>query len=405
MAHELIRKAWRRLPTGPRRAAVHALARLAAPKPGPRPEGDLSSTPWIVAGFLSSPSGLGQAARLSARALAASGNEVLGIDLSQAFHEQADVELAPWPDGRNHRGPGRLLIVINAPYLPLALALLGKGHLRDKLVIGSWAWELPDLTPDWERGLGLVHAAITPSHFNAEAVRRAAPGLPVFVIPHPVMLDIPRRASDGHERQPGNHPFTVISVLSIASGYARKNPMALLAAFAGAFSVTPEARLRLLVSGAEHWPEGARALGEAAGKQSNVEITWGARTRADFRTWWGNPDAYLSLHRSEGFGLPLAESMAAGCPVVATGWSGNAEYMTSDNSCCVRFSLEPVRDPQGKYEAPAQLWANPDVEDAALSLRRLKDEPGFAARLGKQASIDATRLWSIDRFQAEISRI
>lgn len=54
-------------------------------------------------------------------------------------------------------------------------------------------------------------------------------------------------------------------------------------------------------------------------------------------------DAYVSLHRSEGFGLGMAECMALGKPVIGTGYSGNSEFMNSENSCLVDYNLIPVK--------------------------------------------------------------
>ena len=54
--------------------------------------------------------------------------------------------------------------------------------------------------------------------------------------------------------------------------------------------------------------------------------------------------AYVAPHRGEAWGLGLSEAMSHGVPVLATGWSGNMEFMDATNSIPLRYDLEPVGD-------------------------------------------------------------
>jgi glycosyltransferase involved in cell wall biosynthesis len=96
-------------------------------------------------------------------------------------------------------------------------------------------------------------------------------------------------------------------------------------------------------------------------------------------------DVILSLHRSEGYGLVLAEAMKLRRCVVATGWSGNMDFMDDGNSVPVPFRRIPVKDPQKQYVAPDQSWADADVSAAAGALRRLEADPVARRRLGERA--------------------
>jgi glycosyltransferase involved in cell wall biosynthesis len=93
-------------------------------------------------------------------------------------------------------------------------------------------------------------------------------------------------------------------------------------------------------------------------------------------------DVFLSMHRSEGFGLGLAECMYLGKPVVGTDWSGNTEFMRADNSCPVRYELVKLDRDYGPYRK-GQTWAEPDPEHAAWYLRKLADDASYRERIAE----------------------
>jgi hypothetical protein len=98
-------------------------------------------------------------------------------------------------------------------------------------------------------------------------------------------------------------------------------------------------------------------------------------------------DCYVSLHRSEGFGLTIAEAMGQGKPVIATAYSGNTTYMQEDNSLPVPFRLIEVPAGCPPYPAGA-LWAEPDIAAAARLMRWVVDDPTAAAAIGARARAD-----------------
>ncbi|EWY41340.1 glycosyl transferase family 1 [Skermanella stibiiresistens SB22] len=380
------RTLWRTVPSGLRRSLLFKTTRLAAP--AARTPGPPAAEPMVVVGPIASATGLGEGARLCMRALRAQGLDVRGFDVSPVMlggdpAEPIDLGLPIQP------GPGTVILHVNAPLAPLALLMLGRGLAKGKRIIGYFAWELPDLPADWIAALEHVHEIWVPSRFTAEAFRRHT-DRPIHVVAHPVAAPgLPPRGVDGGE------PFTILTPFNMASGFTRKNPMAAVEAFKLAFGQAPggtaDARLILKTHHVSAYPAGRDQLAAAIDGDPRVSMIDGTLGRAELDALIGRCDALMLLHRSEGFGLPLAEAMGRGLPVVATNWSGNTDFMNFGNSCPVSYCLIPARDPQGGYDYADQVWAEPSVENAALHLRRLAGDVQLRADLGR-AAVQAIRL-------------
>jgi glycosyltransferase involved in cell wall biosynthesis len=121
----------------------------------------------------------------------------------------------------------------------------------------------------------------------------------------------------------------------------------------------------------------------------------GFRTRDEVFGLESVVDSYISLHRSEGFGLGLAESMSLGKPVIGTAYSGNLEFMDAGNSCLVGYRLVDVGPDEYPY-GEGQVWADPDIEVAAHYMKRLVEDSAFAADIGRRASEHMAREFSAE---------
>ncbi|TWA53824.1 glycosyltransferase involved in cell wall biosynthesis [Azospirillum baldaniorum] len=378
----LAHTAWRLIPPGLRRSLLHKAAALLAARPATGPVAESrAAAPFIVVGPIDTASGIGAGARHCLHELQAAGATVGGIDIGRWFLGGDRQGPVAFQDARDWTGPGTLILHMNAPLVPVALATLGRDLVSGKKIIGYCAWELPDLPPAWRAACRFMHEVWVPSAFNAEAFRRAAPRLPVTVVPHPVAApDLPGRSPPADGR-----PFTVLTLFNMGSGFVRKNPLAAIRAFLEAFGDDPGAQLVVKTHHTEAYADQRSALRTAVAGRSNVRLIDHTLSRDELNRLMTGCDVLLSLHRSEGFGLPLAEAMASGIPVVATGWSGNLEFMTPDTAGLVAHALVPAADPGGPYHHPEQLWAEPDVRDAARWLRRLREHPDEARAMAERA--------------------
>lgn len=389
---------WRRLPAPFRRKVLFGVAGALAPKPDsvmPPHAG-----PIIVVGALETTSGLGESARLCHDALAAAGFDVYGIDLTDELLQRRDFGPFAHRDGRALSGPATLVVHVNAPLMSLALMRLGKLVVRGRRIVGYWAWELPRAPASWRPGIRFVHEIWAPTRFVAEAVAPIASGKRISIVPHPVAV---RPRSQSHPRDQA--PFRVLTLFNMASGFSRKNPLASIAAFKTAFGPDPEAQLTVKCSNADLWPAGRDALRTAIAGAPNITLLESLLSEAELDALYRDSDVVITLHRSEGFGLIVAEAMLLAKPVIATDWSGSTDFLTADCGLPIGYRLVEAFDEQDVYAYRDMQWAEADTAAAAEALTRLRAEPALRHELGRRGAAAAGRAFGVDRYRETIARL
>jgi glycosyltransferase involved in cell wall biosynthesis len=297
-----------------------------------------------------------------------------------------------------------LIVHANAPMLPASLMRLPRAMVDGRRIIGYWAWELPRLPPEWAIGASFVHEIWVPSQFTADAVEKLRPGR-VRVVPHPVAVAPPTPSTlDRHAFGLRDDTVVVLAVFNLASSLERKNPYAAIAAFRAAFGDRRDRLLVLKVGHPMHFPSEFANLAAAA-DAPNIRLEARDLPPADNHALFAAADIVLSLHRSEAFGLVLAEAMLLGKPVIATGWSGNMEYMEDESAALVGFQLVPARDRRGTYDVAHAVWAEPDLADAVAHLRRLADDEPERRALGARGRQAAVLHLGPDRLLAAINAL
>lgn len=356
---------------------------------GPSPEPDEGAPVGVnVAGYLRAELGIGEIARQMVAALDVVGVPVAPIALhapnSRQGHPFAALDTATTPFPVN-------LICVNADGLPEFAAQAGDAFFEGRYNVGLWWWETSGFPDSFEDAFGYVDEIWAGTRFVAEALSAVAP-VPVVHIPMPVTAPEPDPLAPGELDWPD--AFAFYFSFDYNSVVQRKNPLALVRAYTAAFAEGEGAALVLKCINAERHPESHAALCEAIAGRSDIVLIDRYLDAADKDRLTASCDCYVSLHRSEGLGLTIAEAMYLGKPVIATGYSGNMDYMGAHNSFPVSYRLVPIGEGADPYP-PDGEWAQPDIDDAARLMRRVFEDPQEAHRRGARAALDLRAQHSI----------
>jgi glycosyltransferase involved in cell wall biosynthesis len=337
-----------------------------------------------VAGYLAAESGMGEAARASVRSLSAAGipaalNHVASFLREQdRSHEAFDKE-NPHPFN---------LVHLNCDNMAAFRAARGRAYFRNRYTIGYWFWELSRFRDEWLTTFQYVDEVWVASEFGRQALLPHAP-VPVIRMPLSVVSG-PARPFDRAAIGIRPDTFVFLFMFDVSSQFERKNPIAVIQAFRDAGFRSGEAALILKYTNPEYDYAAVRRLA-AESRGLSVTLLDSYMHREELTGLIAAADCYVSLHRSEGFGLTLAEAMAAGKPVVATGYSGNCDFMTEDNSYLVDYRIEHLTRDHGPYPAGFE-WAEPDIAQAATIMRRVLEDQDGARRIGARAAADMATL-------------
>ena len=348
-----------------------------------------------VIGFLDDALGLAQAARLYIAAFSAADVPVATTAVTP------DDEVSPGEGGTTRRG-NRPHEQMRTPFEPtFNLACLSGDHLvklarsrggdvlARRPTIGQWAWETDVLPSSWFPAFQHLEEIWVFSSFVAENLGRLAP-VPVVVIPMAVTPPDPSGVELPIAR---DDRFTFLFTFDFLSTLRRKNAFGLIEAFAGAFAPDEGPRLLLKTLNGHLRPDVEEELRRRIADRPDIELIDTYLEPAQNAALLARADCYVSLHRSEGFGLSLAESMALGTPVIATGYSGNVDFMTSHNSYLVDWSATHVGPGCEIYPAEG-IWAEPNLDQAADLMRRVWQRPEEAAAKSERARSDINRLYA-----------
>ncbi|MEA2180778.1 MAG: hypothetical protein QOG77_4075, partial [Solirubrobacteraceae bacterium] len=364
------------------------------------PASSLASSVGVdVAGYLRGGLGLGQAARLYVAALQAGGIPVrtttVDLRMPEVHSDDGTIAAVKTTDFADLEFEGDLpfnLVCVNAPELPQFVSEAGRDKFRDRYTIGVWAWETDAIPASWDTAFALVDEIWVYSRYVADLLSHSAP-CPVVRVPLPI--EIPQPSGDDIGFALGGDQFTFLFLFDFWSTLQRKNPLGLVQAFTRAFAPGEGPRLLLKSFNGDYKPDRLAQLRAAAGGRDDIVVVDRFVTDQQRVNLINRCDAYVSLHRSEGFGLTLGEAMALGKPVIGTAFGGNVDFMTPQNAWLVDYE-ETLVGPEGENYPAHGTWAEPDLDHAAALMRRVWEDRDEARARGERAREDVAEHFSLE---------
>ena len=331
-------------------------------------------------GYIRAEMGLGEGARSDARAL-----QEAGIDFGIINYElgnSARMGEVSWQHKEREDAPFDIsLWHINADHLAAAQHAIPQYLLSNSYQIAFWAWELEVMPASWQPALELIDEIWVPSEFVREAIAKET-GKPVVCIPHCVAPQPDPKLDRDYFGLPRTSTL-FLSMYDTRSVAERKNPKAALTAYLQAFpEADGAAGLVLKVNNSD--AESLQALDELVGGRDDIILLTADHSKREIDSLIAACDCFVSLHRSEGFGLAPAESMALGKAVILSDWSGSQEYTRAEHCFPITCELVELERDYGPYKR-GQRWADPDITEAAEAMRQIIAQPELAVEIGERA--------------------
>jgi glycosyltransferase involved in cell wall biosynthesis len=335
--------------------------------------------------------GRGEDLRCCYRALKAVGVRPKVVDVYGSGEHDRELDLEFRSDLRSVTEGGIDIFCINGDEVEPVLAHLGRRRTPSRHSVVLPVWELSKYPEHWASQLERFDEIWAPSSFVRDAIAPVV-SRPVTLIPWSTGVRLGRflgRRSFGIPES----SYAFLFAFDLRSYQERKNPLAVVDAFASVVRARPARDLALIVkvAGTAARPEAALALRQRL-REATANLGLGRAviierdlTDTETKNLVRSCDCFVSLHRGEGFGRFLAEAMLVGRPVIATAYSGNMDFTNPDVACLVDFQLIPVAP--GAYPFwQGQVWADPNVDGAVEWMTRLVDSPALGRSIGERAS-------------------
>jgi glycosyltransferase involved in cell wall biosynthesis/SAM-dependent methyltransferase len=332
-----------------------------------------------VVGYFRAELGMGEYGRQLLEAVRSAGADASTTTFTETVSRQQhafDDQVAQRPAQVN-------LLVVNADQTPVFAQAVRPDFFSGRYTVGAWAWEVEHFPADLGRAFDVVDEVWAISSFTRDAIARMT-DRPVFAVPPPVSTPVvdPAITREALGLPPG---FVFLFAFDYLSVPKRKNAIGLVDAFTSAFRPGEGPTLVIKSINGDRHRAAQQELRRAVSAREDIVLMEDYLSTSERTSLMAHADCYVSLHRAEGFGLTMAESMALGKPVIATAYSGNMDFMTESTAYLVPWESTAIGEDAPPYPATAR-WAEPRLDVAAELMRRVYGDPEAAKQVGERAA-------------------
>lgn len=274
-------------------------------------------------------------------------------------------------------GPARInLFHLNLENLPDFVAN-SEPDFSNAYNIAMPYWELDSPAPVHQLGIALVDEIWVASSFLEQVFRKSHPN--VFRVG--MACELPSAVSRLEETDRSTvreyvlnsygvraSSFTFLTALDALSTFTRKNLIGVISAFRTAFSGNDDVRLILKTRNIAN-PGVSREMTDyivsACRSDRRIHHIDQSLSDLDHYALLAAADCHISLHRAEGFGFNLLESMLLKVPVISTNYSGTSDFCTDATSWLVDFDMTHVGPKEYPFSEFGHSWATPRTSSAA----------------------------------------